>query len=833
MQTYTDEEVLKASVEYFNGDDLAATTWMNKYCLKDNDGNMYELTPDDMHKRLSSSLGKKEHELLHTLGTENLSQYGKDRDELTEEKIYSYMKDFKYVVPQGSIMSILGNPYQIGSLSNCIVISPPFDSYGGISYTDQQLTQLMKRRCGVGVDLSTLRPVNSEVRNAAKKSTGAVSFMDRFSSTTREVAQGGRRGALMLTMDIRHPEIEKFTTVKQDLSKVTGANISIKLTDEFMQAVEDDADFDLRYPVESDNVVASVNAKSLWDIIINAAHSSAEPGLLFWDAQHWYSTSSVYPEFKNSCVNPCAEISMQENDSCRLIVVNFFNMVNDPFTPDATFDYEKLYEVTYEAQRMMDDIVDLEIEHIDRIIEKIKSDPEPDHIKAIELQTWVKLREQGLAGRRTGLGFTALGDTLAALGIKFDSEEALKIVDTIMKKKCEAEWDSSIDMAIERGPFAAFDPVIEDTSHFVQMLKDELPEVYQRNKTFGRRNISISTVAPTGTVSMMTQTTSGLEPAFMLSYKRRRKVNPNDHTQRTDFIDPNGDHWMDFVVDHHKFKMWKDISNKTEIKDSPYSGCTAPEISWLKRVELQGVIQKWVTHSLSSTINLPSTVTEKEVSDIYFQAWKKGLKGITVYRDGSRTGVLVSKDDDGARTESSATKRPQILKCDIKYSTIKGDAWAFFVGRLDDGSVYEIFGGKKGQIHIPTKYKTGWVKKNGRDPNGNRTYDLYLDSLDDEENQIIIKNLGSVFEASKGSYTRIISTLMRHNVSMQYIIEQLHKTSADNDLFTFEKGIARVLKKYISDGEHSAACCPECEQKSLEYKEGCVICTNCGYSGCS
>jgi ribonucleoside-diphosphate reductase alpha chain len=832
---YTYDEVFDACLEYFEGDDLAASTWMQKYCLKDNAGNFYEKTPDDMHKRMAYELARMECQLatpMNDVDEEKFSEYYKKRKQLTQQTIYNYFKDFKYIIPQGSIMSMLGNEHQIGSLSNCIVIEPPCDSYGGIGYADQQLAQLMKRRCGVGLDISNLRPSGTEVNNAAKQSTGTVSFMERFSSTTREVAQGGRRGALMITIDVRHPEVQKFSTIKQDLTKVTGANISIRLTDEFMQAVDEDKDFDLRYPIDSDNVIATVKAAELWDVIINSAHASAEPGLIFWDHQHWYSTSSVYPGFENSSTNPCSEIAMQGGDSCRLIVVNFFSFIDKPFTPDASVNYEKLYEVTYEAQRMMDNIVELEIEHIDRIIAKIKNDPEPEHVKRVELETWQLLREQGLKGRRTGLGFTALGDTLAAMNVKIDSDEALELTEKIMKCKCEAEWNSTIDMAIERGAFEAFDPEIEKTSTFIQMLEKELPNVYARNMKYGRRNISNSTVAPTGTVSMMTRTSSGIEPVYMLSYMRRRKVNPNDPEQRVDFTDDLGDEWMNFEVHHPKFKMWQDITGKTEVEDSPYHGCTAPEIDWLKRVELQGVVQKYITHSISSTINLPSDVTIEEVADIYMQSWKKGLKGITVYRDGSRTGVLVSTDSakkNGCK-DVSTVKRPDVLDCDIHYSTIQGDKWVFFVGKLDD-QVYEIFGGKRGMVHFPGKYKTGWVKKNGR-VDGLRTYDLYLGSMEDEDEQLIIKNLGASFTADAGSYTRIVSTMLRHGVPIKFICEQLHKTSSDADMFTFEKGIARVLKKYIKDGEISADTCPECKQKSLKYEEGCNVCTNCGHSAC-
>lgn len=992
---YTYDEVLSSSLEYFNGDDLAATTWINKYSLRDKDGNIKEKNPDDMHRRMAKEFGRMENILSKDLSNiESVSKYGREREKLTEEKVYNYFKNFKYLIPQGSIMAGLGNTHQLVSLSNCIVIKSPFDSYAGIAYADQQLAQLMKRRCGVGLDISTLRPEGLIVNNAAKTATGAVSFMERFSSTTREVAQGGRRGALMITIDIRHPDVEKFINIKKDLSKVTGANISVKLNDEFMNAVDKDLDFNLRFPVNSDNVVKTVKAKDLWNSIITAAHTSAEPGIIFWDNQHWYSTSSVYPNFENESTNPCltkdtlvavadgrnavsfetlvnerkdvkvwctdnqgfphirtmraprktgidqdiirviftngnyirctknhkfiltngelkeafnleagdsvmsrvitklpikfenleytkseltdaivhevvidgkedvycgtvddyhnfgvyfekdssmvfvkncSEIAMQGGDSCRLMVINLFEFINNPFTENASFDYNKFYEVTYEAQRLMDDVVELEIECVDKIINKIMQDPEPEHIKSVELDTWKLLREQGKLGRRTGLGFTALADTLAALNIKFDSDLALETTDKIMMTKCAGEWDSSIDMAIERGKFECFDANIEETSLFIQMLKNKLPEVYERNKKYGRRNISISTVAPTGTVSMMSQSSSGIEPVYMLSYMRRRKVNPNDPNSKVDYVDALGDSWMHFEVNHPKYGMWKQITGKSNVEESPYYKCTAPEINWEKRVQLQNTIQQYTSHSISSTINLPNTATVEEVSDIYMKSWKNKLKGITVYRDGSRSGVLVSKESASKKNNkenNEATKRPITLECDIHYSNIKGETWAFFVGKLPSGEPYEIFGGKKGLIHIPHKYKSGWIKKNGKDANGIRTYDLYLESLDDENTQIIVKNLAAVFQLEEGAYTRIISTMIRHNVPMRFICEQLQKTSSQNNMFTFERSISRVLKKYIKNGETSSSSCPQCQQKTLIYEEGCMKCSSCGYSGC-
>ncbi|HXB10340.1 MAG TPA: ribonucleotide reductase N-terminal alpha domain-containing protein, partial [Bacteroidia bacterium] len=519
------DDVREISIKYFGGDELAASTWMNKYALRDRDGNLMEKSPDDMHHRMAHEFARKEKEYLdHSSMNGNfafLSEYGQKRELLSEEKIYELFKDFKYVIPQGSVMFGLGNKHVTASLSNCVVLPEIYDSYGGIMFTDQQLAQLFKRRCGVGIDISSLRPSGIGVNNAAGSTTGAVSFMERFSNTTREVAQNGRRGALMITIDIAHPDVEQFITIKQDLSKVTGANISIRLSDEFMQAVVDDKEYTHRWPIESEQpaVTKTVKARELWNTVIQCAHQSAEPGLIFWDRQHKYSTSSVYPGFKNVSTNPCSEIAMQGGDSCRLIAINLFSFVENPFTPQAKFDYKKFYEVTYESQRLMDDLVDLELEAIDKIMTKIQSDKEPSEIKQVEVNTWKLLYDAGKKGRRTGLGFTALGDAIAALGHQFNSSHSLEEIDKIMKTKCDAEFTSSIDLAVERGSFEGFDSKIENTSEFVQMLKKELPDVYKRMMKLGRRNISISTVAPTGTLSILAQTSSGLEPVYMLSYK--------------------------------------------------------------------------------------------------------------------------------------------------------------------------------------------------------------------------------------------------------------------------------------------------------------------------
>ncbi|HNQ12595.1 MAG TPA: ribonucleoside-diphosphate reductase, adenosylcobalamin-dependent, partial [Bacteroidia bacterium] len=521
------EEVLAESIKYFNGDDLAATTWMNKYALKDDQGRFLELNPDAMHERMAKEFARIEKKYKHHTAlngsASKLSAYGKSREKLSAEKIFELFKDFKYIIPQGSVMCALGNDHMIASLSNCVVLPEIHDSYGGIFYTDQQLAQLFKRRCGVGIDISSLRPSGSVVSNAAGTTSGAVSFMERFSNTTREVAQNGRRGALMITIDIAHPDVEQFVTIKQDLKKVTGANISIRLSDEFMQAVADDKEYTHRWPINSKKpkFTKTVKARELWNTVITCAHNTAEPGLIFWDRQHHYSTSSVYPGFENISTNPCSEIAMQGGDSCRLIAINLFGFVEKPFTPEARFDYDLFYKTTYEAQRLMDDLVDLELEAIDRIMGKVNADKEPDFIKEVEVRTWNLLADAGRKGRRTGLGFTALADAMAAMNLKFDSNEALTEIEKIMKIKCEAEFESSIDMSIERGSFEGFDPEIENTSEFIQMMRQEFPETYDRMMLHGRRNISISTVAPTGTLSLLAQTSSGIEPVYMLSYRRR------------------------------------------------------------------------------------------------------------------------------------------------------------------------------------------------------------------------------------------------------------------------------------------------------------------------
>ena len=855
-KTYKYDQVLRKALKYFNGDEMAATTWMKKYAVKNEDGLYEETTPEDMHHRMAREFAKIEDKFGNDTSSENLSEYGKTRSKLTEKDIFGLFKDFKYVIPQGSVMSALGHPHMIASLSNCVVVPSTYDSYGGIMHTDQQLVQLFKRRCGVGVDISGLRPANAKVSNAAGSTTGAVSFMHRFSDTTREVAQNGRRGALMLTIDIAHPDVEDFVTIKQDLSKVTGANISVRLSDEFMKAVVEDKEYTHRWPIDvpidEAKYVKTIKAKDLWETIITCAHKTAEPGLIFWDRQHWYSTSSVYPGFENASTNPCSEIAMQGGDSCRLIALNLYSFVDNPFTDKATFNKKKFYEVAYESQRLMDDLVELELGHIERIMDKIKSDPEPDHIKASELATWELLYNTGKIGRRTGLGFTALADCVAALGHSIDSTEALNAVDEIMRTKFAAEFDSSIDMAIQRGAFGNFDPEVEKTSEFVQMMEKEFPAIYKRMMENGRRNISISTVAPTGTLSMLAQTSSGIEPVFMLGYKRRRKINSAADDAKVTFVDDMGDSWEEFDVFHPKLNEWMKVTGETDVNLSPYAGSTAPEIDWIKRVELQALVQKYVTHSISSTINLPEDIEVDKVAEIYIESWKKGLKGITVYRDGSRSGVLVSSDKKKEKTEAekqeadeqalsnfsksfgitSAPKRPKKLQADVIRFQNDYEKWMAVVGKID-GRPYEIFTGRlEDSFNLPPFVEEGWVIKNKTESGENR-YDFQF--IDKEGYRTTIEGLSRSFNKEFWNYAKLISGVLRHGMPINYIVDLVSDLSLyDDNINTWKNGVARALKRYIPDGTVAAdKKCPSCgDPNGLIYEEGCLNCKSCGHSKC-
>ena len=835
------EKVLQSSLEYFNGDELAATTWINKYCLRNEENELVELSPNDMHLRMAREFFRIEKRYeVQPSHLHQLSAYGQQRKPLTEEVIYKLFKDFKYIIPQGSVMAILGNQYTIGSLSNCVVIHAPVDSYGGIFYTDQQLAQLCKRRCGVGFDISSLRPRGSQVKNAAGTSSGVVSFMERFSNTTREVSQNGRRGALMLTMDVSHPDIEEFISVKQDLTKVTGANISVRVSDAFMQAVTQDKAFTLKWPINDPNPQFSrtINAKELWGKIIQSAHHNAEPGIIFWDRQHLYSTSSVYPAYENMSTNPCSEIAMQGGDSCRLMAINLYSFVNNPFTSEAHFDFDRFYQVTYEAQRLMDDLVDLELEQVEKILDKIERDPEDELIKSVERETWQMLYENGKKGRRTGLGFTALADVMAALKIKFDSEAAVDMIEHIMQQKAKAEFESSIDMAIERGKFDAFDPEIEKTSEFIQFMEQTMPQVHDRMMQHGRRNISISTVAPTGTVSLLAQTSSGIEPVFMLSYRRRRKLMEGSHKEAS-FIDDNGDRWEEFDVYHPKLKEWMKLYPEKPIESNPYHGATAGEIDWHKRIEIQAVIQKYVTHSISSTINLPEDIPVSTVEQIYREAWRQGLKGITVYRDGSRSGVLIKSEEDqkpnptNQIVESQAPSRPEELLAKIVRFRNENESWMAFVGILN-GKPYEIFTGRaEDSFALPNYVEEGWIIKN-YDQNGRSRYDFrYVDS---QGYNVNIEGLSRSFDRQFWNYAKLISGILRHGMPLIDVIDLIDDLNFDkNHINTWKNGVNRALKNFIPNGtqakDHQ---CPSCgDEEGLVYEGGCLICKSCGHTTCN
>lgn len=831
-------EALKEALDYFKADELAASTWLSKYAMRSPDGMFIESTPNEMHRRMAKEFARIENKYTENAAGKNKSghsEYGRTRAPLDEKSIFVLFDKFKYVIPQGSVMATLGNPHVIASLSNCIVLPEIYDSYGGIFYTDQQMAQLFKRRCGVGADLSTLRPSGMSVSNAAGTTSGVASFMERFSNTTREVAQNGRRGALMLTIDIAHPDAESFVTMKQDLSKVTGANISVRISDEFMSAVESDSEYKQRWPIDSDQpeIVKTVKARELWNTIIQCAHNTAEPGIIFWDRQHHYSTSSVYPGFKNVSTNPCSEIAMQGGDSCRLIALNLFSFVDAPFTKDASINKEKFYRITYEAQRLMDDLVDLELEAVERIMSKVEADKEPAYIKQVEAETWELLYKAGKRGRRTGLGFTALADMFAAMNIKFDSEEALELAEEMMNLKCRAEFDSSIDMAIERGKFEDFDPRIEAKSEFVTMLSREMPDLYERMMVHGRRNISLSTVAPTGTLSIMAQSSSGIEPVFMLSYTRRRKVNKGDSRVKIDFTDDNGDAWQEFKVYHPRLKEWMAVTSLTSEEQSPWAGSTAPEIDWHKRVQLQSVIQKYTTHSISSTINLPEEASIETVGQIYMEAWKQGLKGITVYRDGSRSGVLLANDNTGKSSESlPIAKRPQILDAEIVRFLNGDEKWIAVVGLLE-GLPYEIFTGRAEEAFVvPERIKQGWIIKN-KTEEGKKRYDFRY--VDRDGYKVTIEGLSRSFSPEFWNYAKLISGILRHKMPLQHVVDVVSNLNLyDQSINTWKNGVVRALQKYIPDGTTPRdKKCSSCgDPAGLVFEEGCLKCKSCGYSKC-
>ena len=815
------EEAFAESLEYFVGDELAANVFVSKYALSNSDGEIEETTPEKMHRRMAAEFARIEQ---------------KYPNPLSEEEIFSLLDKFKYVVPQGSPMSGIGNPHQIQSLSNCFVIDSPADSYGGILKADQEQVQIMKRRGGVGFDISTIRPSGLATSNAAKTTDGIAVFMERFSNSCREVAQGGRRGALMLTISVHHPDIETFVNIKRDLKKVTGANISIRLSDEFMRAVESGSDYQLRFPVDNKEgliVDKKVDARKIWDQIIESAHASAEPGLLFWDNVLNYTPAQAYSEdgFHTISTNPCSEITLSAYDSCRLLLLNLTSFVKNPFASNAEFDYKLFAEKTTAAQRLMDDLIDLELECVDKIVNKISKDPESKDTKRVELELWERIRKAALDGRRTGLGVTGLGDTLAMLGLTYGSDDSIKETELIYKQLAISSYRSSCELAKERGSFLVYDFEKEKNHEFIKRLFEADPELKKMHKLHGRRNIAITTTAPCGSVSVLTQTTSGIEPAFMLKYTRRKKINPTDDNATVDFVDDLGDKWQEFDVYHHGFKKWMDVTGKLEIQDSPYHEATANEIDWVSAVDLQAAAQKWVCHAISKTINLPADVSVDDVKKVYWRGWKAGLKGVTVYRDGCRSGVLVSdseKSEDKFKSHN-APRRPQELECSIHHATIKGEAWTILVGLMDDRP-YEVMGGLQKYIEIPKKYKKGTIIKHHYKTKNSR-YDLRIGKNGDE---ILIKDIVDVFDnPNHAGFTRTISLALRHGAPIQYVVEQLQKDT-EMDMFSFSKVISRVLKGYIKDGTlPGKTACENCgAEGTLVYQEGCVMCTSCGHGKC-
>ncbi|MAT55268.1 MAG: ribonucleoside-diphosphate reductase, adenosylcobalamin-dependent [Saprospirales bacterium] len=844
-RTYTFKDALKATTRYFNGDELAANVWINKYALKDSDGNLYERTPDDMHKRIATELARIEARYPNPVKFETL---------------YKLLKNFKYIVPQGSPMSGIGNNYQVSSLSNCFVIGNNADSYGGIIRTDEEQVQLMKRRGGVGHDLSHIRPKGSPVLNSALTSTGLVPFMERYSNSTREVAQDGRRGALMLTVSIKHPDAEDFIDAKLEAGKVTGANVSVRVTDDFMKAVLNGEKFTQQYPIDSDKPVFTkeVDAQALWNKIIHNAWKSAEPGVLFWDTVIRESVPDCYADlgYKTISTNPCGEIPLCPYDSCRLLAINLYSYVDHPFTPKAKFNFKKFSEHVQMAQRIMDDIIDIELEKIDRILAKIENDPEGMEIKGTEYNLWKKIRKTCEEGRRTGVGITAEGDMLAALGLQYGSDEAIEFSTEVHKTLAVNAYKSSVNLAKERGAFKIYDAAREAGNPFINRLKEADPKLYEDMVKYGRRNIALLTIAPTGTVSLMTQTTSGIEPAFLITYKRRRKVNPNDQKAKVSFVDEVGDAWEEYNVFHHKFLTWLEANGYDTkavesmdskeldelIRKSPYHKATANDVDWVQKVKMQGAIQKWVDHSISVTVNIPENTPEEKVREIYKTAWEVGCKGCTIYREGSRSGVLVSDKD---KKEASATddpgsafqityapKRPKRLDAEIIRFKNNNERWIAVVGLLEERP-YEIFTGRaEDTFMIPSYVSRGWVLKQ-KDEFGNNRYDFQY--LDKDGYKVTMEGLSRSFDKEYWNYAKLISGALRHGMPLQYVVNMVNSLNVEQEhINSWKNGVVRALKKFIPDGTQAVKhVCPECgDHDGVIYKEGCLICKSCGHSEC-
>lgn len=846
--TYTYNEAFEASKKYFEGDELAARVWATKYALKDSQGNYFELTPDDMHRRIAREIARIER---------------KYKNPMDEQLLFDLMNHFRYLVPQGSPMAGIGNNRQVGSLSNCFVIGlkgEP-DSYGGIIKIDEEQVQLMKRRGGVGHDLSHLRPKGAEVKNSALTSTGLVPFMERYSNSTREVAQDGRRGALMLTVSVKHPDSEAFVDAKMTEGKITGANVSLKIDDAFMQAAIEGKEYTQQYPIhaEKPKYTQKINATTFWNKIIHNAWQSAEPGVLFWDTIIRESLPDCYADlgFKTVSTNPCGEIPLCPYDSCRLLAINLYSYVENPFTPKAKFNFSKFKEHVMYAQRMMDDIIDLEMEKIETIIAKIEADPETDEVKATELNLWKKIKDKTSQGRRTGVGTTAEGDMIAAMGLTYGTEEATKFSVEVHKTLALAAYRSSVMLASERGAFPVFDYKREVNNPFMNRLKEADSELYDLMVKYGRRNIACLTIAPTGTTSILTQTTSGIEPVFLPVYKRRRKVNANDKEVRVDFVDESGDAFEEYVVYHPKFITWMNI-NGIEVKDnytqeqideivakSPYYKATSNDVDWLNKVKMQGAVQKWVDHSISVTINLPNDVSEDMVNKLYVEAWKSGCKGCTVYRDGSRSGVLISLKSEKKKTTENAEpnpadengfvthKRPIELDADVVRFQNNKEKWIAFIG-LIDGKPYEIFTGIADDdegIFCPKSVSKGKIIK-VIDENGQKRYDFQF--VNKRGFKTTIEGLSEKFNPEFWNYAKLISGVLRYRMPIAQVLKLVGSLELDNQsINTWKVGVERALKKYLPNGEKaSGQTCPNCGQESLVYQEGCLICTNCGTSRC-
>lgn len=853
-KTYTYQQAYEASLKYFDGDELAARVWATKYALKDSFGHLYELTPDDMHRRIAREIARIEKNYPNPL---------------SEDRLFELMSHFRYIVPQGSPMAGIGNNFQVGSLSNCFVVGldgEP-DSYGGILKIDEEQVQLMKRRGGVGHDLSHIRPKGSPVKNSALTSTGLVPFMVRYSNSTREVAQDGRRGALMLTVSIKHPDAESFIDAKMEEGKVTGANVSVRIDDAFMQAAVNGTTYHQQYPINSDKPLyeKDIDAAKLWSKIVHNAWRSAEPGILFWDTITRESVPDCYADlgFKTISTNPCGEIPLCPYDSCRLIAINLYSYVKNPFTPEAYFDFDLFAEHVACAQRMMDDIIDLEMEKIEKILDKIKSDPETQEVKATELNLWNKIRNKTLKGRRTGVGTTGEGDMIAAMGLRYGTAEATDFSVSVHRALAIAAYGSSVQMAKERGAFEIYDAKREENNPYINRLREASPELYEDMIKYGRRNIACLTIAPTGTTSLLTQTTSGIEPVFMPVYKRRRKVNPSDKDVHVDLVDENGDSFEEFIVYHHKLVTWMQINNipvrhdytqeelNAIVEKSPYYKATANDVDWVNKVRMQGEVQKWVDHSISVTINLPNDISEEMVNKLYVEAWRSGCKGCTVYRDGSRTGVLVALTDsdkkkeeekEKAATEESASrymaeeehilKRPVELEADVVRFQNKKEKWIAFIG-LIDGRPYEIFTGIADDdegIFCPKSVTKGKIiKAIGED--GVKRYDFQF--INKRGFKTTIEGLSEKFNPEFWNYAKLISGVLRYGMPIPQVLKLVSSLELDSQsINTWKMGVERALKRYIHNGEAAAERCPNCGQDTLVYQEGCLICTNCGTSRC-